>query len=478
IATEEALGETGTEAYPESITPATGESGIAGVAQSVDVPQAYSLEPGNKIRVPYLAGFKGKVTTIHARGNTLWVGTEYGVLRFSQSGWSVPGYKDHVVEEGQTLDDIAALKGESNPDHLAAYKSALVDINDLDGAPLVAGEMLKVYRNPAAAHTFKIMSHQEATYFATGDGLFMFDGQVFNRVPLGGMQYANAVDIQNVNGELWFGGSSRIVVRATGRSELSMMYVKWLPDLADDLYYAYLSGVFGIGDLGTFGLSTSFISYGTITRTKNDPTPVGTFESFDVAVAGSYGTSLTNKLKGGITAKIIYSKLSDQGAGSEKGKGTSTGFGVDLGLMYLATDRLKFGMAVTNLGPNMTYINAAQSDPLPRNLGLGFSYKLLQSDYYYLLTTAEVNKLLVGLNDGVSEEIKQVVYNGGAEFMYANIFAVRAGYIFDEEGKIKSPTFGAGISPANLLKFDFAYIPSGTSSPLANTLRVSMSFLP
>ena len=178
-----------------------------------------------------------------------------------------------------------------------------------------------------------------------------------------------------------------------------------------------------------------------------------------------------------MSAKLLYSKLSDLGAGLEKGKGTSAGFAVDFGLMYLLSHRLTLGMALTNLGPKMAYIDAAQADHLPRNLAVGFAYKLLQSEYYQLLVTSEVNKILVGMDDGLSEELKQLILNSGAEFLYANIFALRAGYIHDEEGDVKTMTLGVGLSLFDKFKFDFSYIPSGSTESLRNTLRVSVSVL-
>ena len=234
----------------------------------------------------------------------------------------------------------------------------------------------------------------------------------------------------------------------------------------------------GSDSWGTFGGNVTFISYGTIIRRGEQNQDLGSFESFEIAFTGSYGTALTNKLAGGVSAKVIYSKLSDIGAGQEKGKGTATGFAIDVGLLYQMSPRVTLGMAITNVGPKMAYIDAAQADDLPRNLAVGFAYKLLQSEYNRLLLTAEVNKMLVGLNDGLSEEFQQLVLNGGAEFVYANLFAVRAGYIYDQEGRIKTVTLGAGVALLNRFKFDFAYIPSSENVSLANTLRISISILP
>jgi hypothetical protein len=89
-----------------------------------------------------------------------------------------------------------------------------------------------------------------------------------------------------------------------------------------------------------------------------------------------------------------------------------------------------------------------------------------------------LNKQLVGLDDGFSTELGEIVYNIGAEFMYSDLFAIRAGYIYDAEGDVKTLTVGVGVHPIDIIKFDFAYIPTDAAVALANTLRISVSILP
>jgi hypothetical protein len=85
----------------------------------------------------------------------------------------------------------------------------------------------------------------------------------------------------------------------------------------------------------------------------------------------------------------------------------------------------------------------------------------------------EVNKELVSLGSRGSE-LKQVIYNAGAEYWYGSVIALRGGYINDEDGQVKTLTFGAGLAYQRF-QLDFAYIPSTKDGPLANTLRVSMT---
>lgn len=440
-----------------------------------------ALAPGSVVQLPYVAMLRGSIRDIYVgAGQRLWLGSDHGVLQFTGSDWSLLGYREHTVGEGETIESIAGQRSFRTNEQKAKYAAQLRLVNGLtDDAEPTVGQTLKVYRDPRASEVYDINAWEFHIYVATENGMLETDGTTWGRAELKGLGDARARGVHTQESEVWFVTEEQVVTRARGRSEFAMMHVNWLPELANDLYYEYIGFATGVEGWGTFGGNITFISYGSFQRTgENSPTVIGEFESYDLAVTGSYGTSLSTKMKAGISAKLIYSRLADQGAGEEKGKGTSTGFAVDLGLLYQMTPRLNLGMALTNIGPKMAYIDAAQSDDLPRNLAVGFAYKLLNSQYNRLLITAEANKLMVGLNDGFSNELKEIVFNGGAEFSYANLIAVRGGYIYDQEGNIKTVTFGAGLRPLDWLKADFAYIPSSDDVALANTLRISLAILP
>lgn len=466
VAAEEATGE---EMAEEETAPAV-TAGIPGI----DIP----LNPGDKIQVPYTAGIKGRVNQVFVdREQTIWLGTEYGIFYFDGKTWKTPGYTDHVMVEGETLDDVAArnlARNQTAEENLAVIK----DMNDLQDQPIEVGQTVRVRANPAANAVNSIGYGDNRIYFATDKGLIQYDGRSWSRADLRGLGNDQVIGVSTVGGQNWIASDDKLVVRSRGRSEITFMHVNWLPELTDDLYYEFLGFVTNKEGWGTFGGNVTFISYGTFNRTGETSSDIiGTFESFDIAFTGSYGTSLSKKMKIGFSAKVIYSRLTDQGQAKEKGGGTSTGFALDVGLLYEMTSRLNWGLAITNIGPKMSYIDAAQSDDLPRNLAFGFAYKLLQSEYNRLIVTAEVNKLLVGLDDGLGEEFKQMVFNGGAEFTYAHLISARAGYIFDEEGDIKTMTLGFGLSLFDKLKFDFGYIPSQDDFSLANTMRITLGVI-
>jgi len=453
-------------------TPSNAFEGIPGV----DAP----LKPGEIIRVPYAASIKGEVNALFVDfRQRIWLGTEYGVFSFDGQRWQNFGYKNYTMLEGETLNDLVSRRAGLSADEAAAYRTALLELNDLtDGVEPSLGESLWIYSHPGALPVHSFGSTGDRLLVATDGGLLEYDGALWSRAEVQSASQDKVIGMVMLEDNAWIASPDKVVIRGRGHSEISLMHVNWLPELADDLYYEFLSGVTSKDGWGTFGGSVTFISYGKFARTlEGSPEVVGEFESFDVALTASYGTSLTQNLKGGLSVKLIYSRLAEQGAGKEQGKGTSTGFAVDLGMLYLLSSRLTFGAALTNLGPKMSYIDAAQSDDLPRNLAMGFAYKLMQSEYTSVLLTAEANKLMVGLDDGIGTEVKEVIFNAGGEFAYAGLIAFRAGYIYDQEGDIKTVTLGAGLRPIAWGSFDFSYIPSQNNFSLANTLRVSLRII-
>ncbi|MBN1211561.1 MAG: PorV/PorQ family protein [candidate division Zixibacteria bacterium] len=440
-----------------------------------------SLVSASRIRVPYLGELKGSINSIFVGvDKKVWLGTEYGVMVFDGEKWQMPGYRTYTVEEATTVGQLVTLRGFDNPEDSTVYSEQLKALNDLTGEALIPGTTVKVYSNPAAFPVNNITQYNNKVMFATSGGLLEYDEEGrWSRSGALDLGSTNAIDLQRSSDEIWVATDDRVVVRARGRSEFTFMHVKWLKELADDMYYEFLSFVKSQGDWGTLGFNVTYITYGSFIYTgETGPTALGEFTAYDLAITVAYGTSLSNRLKGGLSFKLIHSHLSKVGAGEEEGDGIAWGFAVDAGLLYHMTPRLNWGLAVTNFGPKMIYADAAQADHLPRNLAFGFSYKLIQTDYNRLLITGELNKMLVGLDDGLSEEFKEMIFAGGAEFTYANLISGRAGYYFDDEGQLKYLTLGLGINLFDRLKFDFAYIPNNDDIALANTLRMSFSLLP
>ena len=180
-------------------------------------------------------------------------------------------------------------------------------------------------------------------------------------------------------------------------SELAMMHVNWLPNLAPDLYYEFLAYRKKYPNLGTLGGHLIFLSLGEQTRTNEVGENLGTFNSFMTALSLSYSALISPKSSFGLNAKISYQQLVDLGAGSEKGTGASLDFGFDVGYLRkeLLTPKLTLGLNLSNIGPSVSFIDPDQADPQPTKLAIGINYALVKSEFNKLNIIYDVNKMLV-----------------------------------------------------------------------------------
>ena len=180
-------------------------------------------------------------------------------------------------------------------------------------------------------------------------------------------------------------------------SELAIMHVNWLPNLADDLYYEFLGFRRQFKNLGTLGGHLIYLNLGEQVRMDEYAQYQGKFTSYMMAGAISYSTKLSSSSSFGMNAKLSYQHLVELGTGSEKGKGTSTDFGFDLGYMKKGwlTPKLDFGVTMTNIGPKVSFIDPDQADPQPTNLTFGFAYELFKNENNSFKVVYDVDKLLV-----------------------------------------------------------------------------------
>jgi hypothetical protein len=278
--------------------------------------------------------------------------------------------------------------------------------------------------------------------------------------------------------------------------EITFTHAKWLPQLVTDMYYEFLAYRQQFESLGvTLGANVTFLNLGEQVHTLEDsPEPVGTFQSWDLAVSVLAGFKLGPNLGMGVGARYIRSNLAPMGAGEEKGEGVGNAFSVDVAVLYKMPflRGLSLGANLSNMGPKITYIDAAQADPLPTNLKVGLAYRLLDTEYNRLSISVDTNKLLVVRHtDGSSdpfykaiftawgdgsfrEEARRLISSAGAEYVYNNMIFLRAGYYYDYEGKVDYPAFGAGLQ-YSLFRFDFAYVAAKQGHPLSDTMRFSLT---
>jgi hypothetical protein len=455
------------------------------ILQALEMVKAYNaltdtaVSPGDTLRIPFELGLNGQVTALALDDReNLWVGTDRGLKRYAEAEWQTYGYKVYTAAEGDDVRGVARkFLNSEDEDKISRLSGMISDYNNLSPeGKLEAGEKIYVYFNATGSEILSVAEGGGGKLFVgTQYGTVRWDGESWGRYYHGGLERAKTKRIIHRDGELWFVTEEKVVIYAHAKKEITFMHANWLPELASDLYYEYLSYVQHMEGWGTVGANITFLSLGQNIRTDEFGQEKGTFDSFEMAVGFSYGTRLDPNLSTGLSAKIIYSHLADQGAGLEKGKGSGSSFALDAGLLYKTfIKRLTLGAALTNLGPNIAYIDLNQSDPLPRNLAVGLAYRIVDTPFNRLTATFEINKELVGLDDPISTELDEAIENMGIEYWYGTYVALRAGYIYDQAGDIKTATFGAGLQ-YGLFRFDFAYIPSSKDLALANTMRFSMT---
>ncbi len=428
------------------------------------------------LKIEYNLALEGGITCLafDRRGNLL-AGTGAGFLKFEDGKWKRYGYRRYEVKGEKTVEEVAAkFLPYKDEERIGALADKIVDYNHLSSREVEPGQVLYVYANSLGSRILSItMVGEDKLFVGTEFGTLRYDGESWGRYYHSGLERAKVNTIIYQNKDLFFGTGDKAVVYAHAKRELTFMHASLLPNLAEDVYYEYLSYVQNTEYWGTLGGNITFISYGSIPRTDERGIEIGVISPYEAAITLSYGTRMGKNLALGLGAKFIYSHLSDQGAGKERGSGTGSSFAIDAGLIYKTPfKRLTLGLAVTNLGPNVSYIDVDQADPLPRNLALGFAYKIFDTPYNKLTAVAELNKELVDVSGGLGTITEQAVKNMGVEYWYANYVALRAGYIYDKIGDIKTATFGAGLR-ISLLNIDFAYVPANENVALANTTRVS-----
>lgn len=499
----------------DSAADSTAEIAEEIVMDEAPAPAESWLVDSNVIQLPNSPRFRYNVTALLTDdiNGIVWIGTSSGLLSFNGQTWNRYGYKAYTIPGPDSTGEMIMMTAEEiaryhlplgDSARITALTENIDDYNELNGQPLSSGNTVYVYSHNTGATIHSIGKVFGDLYIGTEyslenltsegwkamdfsrydpqpDGKFSREYENWawagwEAIKIGHLERQRFKGVYDFDNQAYYVGERGIGVETKGRREFVVMFVKWLPTLDLDMYYGFVSYVHHARGLGTFGISAVYLSYGSLEFRDEAGNYIGEGNPFEFSLGLSYGTSLNSKTKLGGTVKIIHSHLASIGAGKEQGSGIAWAFAVDAGLLFKFTDRIQLGSAFTNLGPDISYIDAAQADPLPRNFAIGLSYRIWDTPYNSLVLQGELNKILTNLNKGFSRELENAIRHFGAEYWYSDFIAVRAGYKFDKEGQVKHLTFGAGLQ-YDAARFDLAYVPSSVDSPLANTLRISFSLM-
>lgn len=307
---------------------------------------------------------------------------------------------------------------------------------------------------------------------------------------------------------------------AISRAGVAINYTPWLRQLVSDMDLAYLAGYYRIGDYSAVSASLRYFSLGEVSTSVDGSYDSGmTINPYELSFDVAYSMMLSEKFSISAAIRWIYSDLTydytdDTSPGSA--------FAADLAAYYQnyitlgqRECQLGIGMNISNIGSKITFGGDDNSEFIPTNLRLGASLMIPIDEYNRFTITADANKLLVPTypiqEDGEStedyearvqrdyydvssisgifksfgdapggfkEELEEVMWSVGGEYVYNDRFALRAGYHHESEnkGNRKYFTVGAGFK-MNVFSLDAAYVmATAKTNPLDQTLRFTLSF--
>lgn len=265
----------------------------------------------------------------------------------------------------------------------------------------------------------------------------------------------------------------------------SLMHTKLVPDLADDVYFEYLSYAQHLSGWGGIAATITYLSYGESQATDGGQGDLGTFSSWEIAPSVAIGTSITDNLGLGANLKYVHLDLAPALSSTSGQAGKGSTFAVDLGALYrIPNAPINLAVVLQNLGPDIALVDEEQADPLPRQLRIGAAWQVVNKNAHSLIFAFDADKLLLGDEGGAPPDStfeptwfdeNEVLLNGGIEYSYNKLISLRTGYIFDDPGEIKDFTFGLGVA-YKALSFDYASIPQFEELDRVSKFSLSVKF--
>lgn len=333
----------------------------------------------------------------------------------------------------------------------------------------------------------------------------------------GGLGDVGAATDPDVNSQYWNPAKYPFNISRAG---VSLNFTPWLRSLVNDMNLAYLSGYYRIGDYSAVSASLRYFNMGEVyTEDPSVNANAMTINPYEMSFDVAYSMMLSEKFSLAAAIRWIYS---DMRFDYKEDSSPASAFAADIAAYYQdyvnigqRECQLGIGLDISNIGSKITFSGEEYSEFLPANLRLGASLMIPIDEYNRITLAADANKYLVPTvpqqeegedaaeykdrvlreyNDvsaisgifksfsdapgGFKEELEEVNYGLGAEYVYNDKFALRAGYHHESQskGNRKYFTVGAGFK-MNVFSLDAAYVvATAKSNPLDQTLRFTLSF--
>ena len=302
---------------------------------------------------------------------------------------------------------------------------------------------------------------------------------------------------------------------ATNKIGIGIGYTPYLESIITDISLLSTCFYTKINSRSAFAVDLRYFTLGEIELRQTAGETGRKIKPNELAISGSYSLKLSDHFSMAVAGRYISSNLKFQDAVGSDVQAANT-FAVDIASFYQSSEiaynnfngRWRAGFNITNLGNKITYDNGGQENFIPTNLKLGVGFDFIIDKDNLIALISEFNKLLVPTpqdfnNDGAiniddndeyqkisffegvfksfgdGEELKEITWALGVEYIYRDSFMLRTGYFNEnkEKGSRKIFTLGAGFK-FNAIQIDFSYLFSSSKvrNPLENTLRFSLAF--
>ncbi|WP_067147239.1 type IX secretion system outer membrane channel protein PorV [Pseudotamlana agarivorans] len=390
-----------------------------------------------------------------------------------------------------------------------------------------------IYKLEAQTTTYIEPNSNDTRVITTGMPFLLIAGDA-RSAGMGDMGVATSVDAFS---QQW--NSSKYAFSET-KSGIGVSYTPYLGKLVNDIFLGNLTYYNRLDERSAFAASLRYFSLGDIEFTDNEFATPYIQRPNQFALDASYALRLSERFSMGVAMRYLRSDLKLNDGTSDTTPANT--FGVDISGYYQSEEeayadfngRWRGGFAIQNIGPKFKYDEGGQENFQPTNLRLGGGFDFIFDDYNKVSITAEFTKLLVptppilgdeyefvdlngngeydadtetrnliqedviykGKSDdvgffkgmfqsfgdapgGFKEEMQEITWALGAEYMYQDAFAFRAGYFHEspEKGARQFMALGAGFK-ASVVNIDLSYLfsTSQVQSPLEGTLRFTLTF--
>lgn len=297
--------------------------------------------------------------------------------------------------------------------------------------------------------------------------------------------------------------------------QIGLNYTPWLRNLTNDVSLTSLFVSNKINERSAWATSLTYFSLGSIELTDGSGISLGSENPNEFAIDGAYSLKLSEVISMAVGLRFIHSDLAVRVDNSEIQ--TVNTFAVDVSMFYQSEEkfygnfngRWRAGVNISNIGPKVELVLGGEESFIPTNLKMGGGFDFILDNANTITAGLELNKLLVptppirdasgeiiaGRDDNVNflqgmfqswydaprgfeEEMEEFIWQASAEYLYNDVFSVRAGYFHESQNKGNRQFFTVGTGfkfRSTTLDISYLINASDVNNPLESTLRFSLT---